>query len=137
MLEVRVTPSGAFDNHARAYRHIAALPLAAAMGAEISGVDVRTLDDAAFAEVQDALWRHKMIYFRHQPLDHADHVAFSRRWGPFGTDAYTKGVDGHPDVDVTGFNIDRMQEAMFEVFRVPGASPLLRPLASALRVRIQ
>jgi taurine dioxygenase len=95
---VRVTPSGRFDNHARPYRHIEARPLAAAMGAEIVGADARTLSDEAFAEVQDALWRHKMIYFRNQPLSHADHEDFSARWGPFGTDAYTKGVEGHPNV---------------------------------------
>lgn len=113
MLEVRVTPSGAFDNHARDYRHIEARPLAAAMGAEIAGVDVRTLSDDAFAEVQDALWRHKMIYFRDQPLDHADHAAFSLRWGPFGTDAYTKGVAGHPDVQPVIKEADKRAKAIF------------------------
>ncbi len=113
MQQVRVTPSGAFDNHARAYRHITVRPLAAAMGAEIAGVDARTLSDAAFAEVQDALWRHKMIYFRDQPLTQADHAAFSLRWGPFGTDAYTKGVDGHPDVQPVIKEADHVARAIF------------------------
>lgn len=98
MDDVRITPSGQFDNHARDYRHIKSRPLAAAMGAEIVGVDVRTIDDAAFAELSDALFRHKMIYLRGQAIDHGDHERFTRRFGPFGTDAYTKGVEGHPDV---------------------------------------
>lgn len=98
MEEVRVTPSGAFDNHARDYAGFTARPLAAAMGAELVGVDVRTLSDGGFAELCDALYRHKMIFVRGQALSHGDHEALTRRFGAFGTDAYTKGVEGHPDV---------------------------------------
>lgn len=98
MLEVRVSPSGDFDNSAKDYRHFTALPLASAMGAELPGVQLAELSDDGFAELQDALWRHKMIYLRGQILDHAGHEAFSRRFGNFGVDAYTKGVEGHPNV---------------------------------------
>jgi taurine dioxygenase len=91
-------PHGKFDNHAKAYRHIIALPLAAAMGAEIQGVDLAALQDAQFAEIEDALFRHKMIYFRGQHIGHAEHHAFSRRFGPFAEDAYTDGVAGFREV---------------------------------------
>jgi alpha-ketoglutarate-dependent taurine dioxygenase len=91
-------PHGRFDNHARTYRHITALPLAAAMGAEIRGADLARLDDAQFAEIEDALFRHKMIYFRGQHIGHAEHHAFSRRFGPFAEDAYTDGVPGFREV---------------------------------------
>lgn len=91
-------PHGKFDNHARSYRHIRALPLAAAMGAEISGVDLSQLDDAQFAEIEDALFRHKMIYLRGQRIGHAGHHAFSERFGPFAEDAYTEGVPGFREV---------------------------------------
>jgi len=93
-----VHPAGVFDNHARKYDHIEARPLAAAMGAEIRGVAIAGIGDAAFAEVRDALFRHKMIFFRDQDVSHADQEAFSLRFGPFAEDAYTKGVPGHPDV---------------------------------------
>ena len=91
-------PSGKFDNHARDYAHIRAVPLAAAMGAEIVGVDLRAVSDAQFAEIRDALYRHKMLYFRGQRLTHAQHEAFSLGFGPFAEDAYTKGVPGHLNV---------------------------------------
>jgi taurine dioxygenase len=91
-------PHGRFDNHARQYRHIEALPLAAAMGAEIRGVDLAHIDDAQFAEVEDALFRHAMIFFRGQHIDHAAHHAFSRRFGAFAEDAYTDGVPGFREV---------------------------------------
>ncbi len=91
-------PTGKFDNHAADYRHIEARPLAAAMGAEIRGVDVARITDEQFAEVRSALFRHGMIYLRDQRLTHADHEAFSLRFGPFAEDAYTSGVSGHRNV---------------------------------------
>ena len=91
-------PHAKFDNHARPYRHIEALPLAAAMGAEIRGVDIGRITDAQFAEVEDALFRHKMIFFCDQDIGHAEHHAFSLRFGPFAEDAYTEGVPGFREV---------------------------------------
>ena len=91
-------PTGQFDNHAKAYEHIEARPLAAAMGAEIRGVDVARVTDVQFAEIEHALFRHKMIYFRDQTLTHQQHEAFSLRFGPFAEDAYTSGVPGHQNV---------------------------------------
>ncbi|HET9160604.1 MAG TPA: TauD/TfdA family dioxygenase [Caulobacteraceae bacterium] len=93
-----VHPKGLFDNSAADNRHIEVRPLAAAMGAEIAGVSIPDLTDEAFAEVQAALFRHKMIYFRNQQISHADQEAFSARFGAFAEDAYTKGVPGHANV---------------------------------------
>lgn len=90
--------SSGFDNSAADYRHIEALPLAAAMGAEIRGVQVAGLDDDAFDELRHALFRHAMIFLRDQDVDHADQEAFTRRFGEFGEDAYTAGVPGHEHV---------------------------------------
>jgi alpha-ketoglutarate-dependent taurine dioxygenase len=91
-------PHGKFDNHARKYQHITALPLAAAMGAEIRGVDIARVTDAQFVEIEDALFRHKMIYFCNQQIGHAEHHAFSRRFGEFAEDAYTDGMPGFREV---------------------------------------
>jgi len=113
MDEVRVTPSGVFDNHARPYRHIQARPLAAAMGAEIVGLDARDVSDEAFAELRDALFHHKMIYLRDQALDHGAHERLTARFGPFGTDAYTQGVEGHPDVQPVIKEADVRSKAIF------------------------
>ena len=95
---MQLHPTGRFDNRARDYRHILAHPLAAAMGAEIRGVDVAKVTDAQFDEIRHALFQHKMIFFRDQNITHADHAAFSQRFGPFAEDAYTQGVPGFRDV---------------------------------------
>ena len=68
------------------------------MGAEVKGVDLARLTDAQFAEIEHALFRHKMIFFREQRISHSDHEAFSLRFGEFAEDAYTKGARGHANV---------------------------------------
>jgi alpha-ketoglutarate-dependent taurine dioxygenase len=95
---VKLHPTGRFDNHAVRYSHIEAKPLAAAMGAQISGVALARLSDEQFAEIRHALFRHKMIYFRGQKLTHGEQEQFSLRFGPFAVDAFNEGVPGHRDV---------------------------------------
>lgn len=97
-MRMRLIDPSKFDNGAASYHRIEARPAAAAMGAEVVGVQVAELDDEAFAEVQDALFRHHMIYFRDQVLDHAAQERFTLRFGDFGEDAYTRGVPGHEHV---------------------------------------
>lgn len=88
-------PTGQFDNHPTRYEHIEALPLSAAMGAEIRGIDLAHPTPGQITEVRHALFRHKMLYFRGQKLTHAEHEAFSLHFGSFAEDAYTHGVPGH------------------------------------------
>jgi len=98
MLGEYTQPSGKADNLPRDYANIQVRPLASSMGAEVSGVDLAKISDAQFNEVEDALYRHKMIYFRDQQLRFEDQEALTARFGEFGTDAYTAGIDGHPNI---------------------------------------
>ncbi|HEU4623754.1 MAG TPA: TauD/TfdA family dioxygenase [Steroidobacteraceae bacterium] len=95
---MRLHPTGKFDNYPARYEHIEARPLAAAMGAEICGVDVTRVSSEQAEEIRHALFRHKMIFFRRQKLTHAQHEAFSLLFGSFAEDAYTQGVPGHRNV---------------------------------------
>jgi taurine dioxygenase len=95
---MKLHPAGVYNNKPARYEHIEARPLAAAMGAEIVGIDIPRMTEEQFSEVQHALFRHKMIFFRKQKLTHKDHEAFSLRFGAFAEDAYTQGVPGHRDV---------------------------------------
>jgi taurine dioxygenase len=84
------------------------------MGAEITGVRLgETLAPEAFDEIRDALWRHKMVYLRDQHLTHAEHEAFSARFGPFAVDAYTQGVEGHRNVHPLIKEADTKTKALF------------------------
>ena len=50
-------------------------------GAEITGVDLRTIDDTAFAAIHRAWIDHQVLLFRGQTLTDQDLIAFSRRFG--------------------------------------------------------
>ncbi len=61
---------------------IAVKPIAGALGAEISGVNVGDdLDDSTIVEIRQALLDHQVIFFRDQDLDVPRHKAFTRRFG--------------------------------------------------------
>ena len=56
-------------------------PLTAAVGAEVSGVDLAQIGDAEFVQVERAWHRHGALLFRGQKLTDDDLLTFSRRFG--------------------------------------------------------
>lgn len=62
-------------------RTITVTPLGRALGAEVSGVDLRDLDDATFAQVKAAWLEHLVLRFRGQRLSDPELLALSRRFG--------------------------------------------------------
>lgn len=57
-------------------------PSGSALGAEIVGVDLtQPLDDATFAQIRAAFYRHEVLYFRGQALSDEDHIRFTARFG--------------------------------------------------------
>jgi taurine dioxygenase len=57
------------------------VPTGGGLGAEIRGVDLRRLGDAAFAAIHRAWLDHLVLLFRGQQLTDAELIAFSRRFG--------------------------------------------------------
>ena len=55
--------------------------LSPAIGAEITGIDLRDLNDTAFDAIYEAWMRYQVLRFRDQHLTDADLVSFSRRLG--------------------------------------------------------
>ncbi len=61
---------------------ISITPLAMTIGAEIGGVDLtKPLPEQQVKDIWATLLRWKVVFFRDQHLDHAQHVAFSRQFG--------------------------------------------------------
>jgi taurine dioxygenase len=56
-------------------------PGAPRLGAEIIGVDLRTIDDTGFTAIHSAWIEHQVLLFRAQSLNDQDLIAFSRRFG--------------------------------------------------------
>src|SRR5438046_10355083 len=79
-------------------------PTGAALGAEVQGVDLRTLDDDTFAVVHRAWLDHQVLLFREQTLTDDDLVSFSRRFGDLDEapvqQTGRRFVEGHPEIYV-------------------------------------
>jgi taurine dioxygenase len=92
-------------SHASSIRPtIAVVPTGAALGAEVRGVDLRDLDDAAFAAIHRAWIDHQVLLFRGQRLNDSDLIAFSRRFGGLDIAPVQENgrrfVQGHPEIYV-------------------------------------
>jgi taurine dioxygenase len=57
------------------------VPTGNALGVELRGIDLKSLDDAQAAAIMRAFHQHQVILVRNQTLDDQDLVAFSRRFG--------------------------------------------------------
>src|SRR3954452_14696256 len=79
---------------------IEVVPLTLHIGAEIRGVDLtRPLPPEQLKAVREAFLKWKVVFFRNQHLDHAQHVAMARQFGePTIGHAVFGHVEGHPEI---------------------------------------
>jgi alpha-ketoglutarate-dependent taurine dioxygenase len=77
---------------------------AAALGAEVHGVDLRAIDDEIFARIHRAWLDHQVLLFRDQALTDEHLIAFSRRFGDLDEapvqESGQRFVEGHPEIYV-------------------------------------
>lgn len=108
-------------------------PLSVFTGAEIHGVDLRVeLDDDIVAQIHAALNTWKVVFFRDQFLDHAQHLAFAKRFGkPTAAHPYdAHPPEGYPQIrtissrSTTGRRGDRWHTDVTGVINPPAASIL-------------
>jgi taurine dioxygenase len=79
-------------------------PTGAELGATVGGIDLRAIDDAAFADLHRAWLDHQVLLFRGQSLTDEDLIAFSRRfggldWAPV-QETGRRFVEGYPEIYV-------------------------------------
>src|SRR5688572_28826948 len=76
-------------------------PVTAAIGAEVSGVDLRDdLDPATVARIREALLDHLVLFFRGQDLDDDAHLKFALRFGPLSISPLATKYQDSPAVTV-------------------------------------
>jgi taurine dioxygenase len=74
-------------------------PIAGALGAEISGVDLaQDLPDATVAALRQALLDHLAIFFRDQDLPPERFLALAKRFGTPIEYPFVKGIEGFPEI---------------------------------------
>ena len=80
-------------------RRIEVEPVAGALGAEVTGVDLsQPLGDADFAALRRAFLEHLVLFFRDQRLTPEQLKAFTLRWGDFGSTPFVRTMDEHPEI---------------------------------------
>ncbi|MCR0985445.1 TauD/TfdA dioxygenase family protein [Roseomonas populi] len=78
---------------------ITARPIAGALGAEVYGVGpLAKASDETIARIRELWLEHSVIFFRDQPLEPKDFVAFARRFGDVVHYPFLKGLDEAPEV---------------------------------------
>ncbi|CAN7770818.1 TauD/TfdA family dioxygenase [Pseudorhodoferax sp. LjRoot39] len=89
-----------YDNPGK-FKRIDVRPLNSAIGAEIHGIDLSApLDDATWGEVQQAFYDYLVVYFPDQALTHAQHQAFSQRFGSLMDMPQLHQVDGFDRIHI-------------------------------------
>ena len=67
-------------------------------GVEITGLDIRHLSPADFAEIQAQFAAEGVIFFRDQETDETDHIAFAERWGAININRFFAAHPEHPQI---------------------------------------
>jgi taurine dioxygenase len=80
------------------YRRIAVKPIAGALGAEITGVDLSALDDEIFQEIHAAWLDHLVVFFRGQSITPEQQIAFAKRFGDIHHHPFMKSMEEHPEI---------------------------------------
>jgi alpha-ketoglutarate-dependent taurine dioxygenase len=79
------------------------------IGAEISGVNLAQLQDDELAAIRREILAHRVVFFREQDLETADHLTFASRLGPLTL--------GHPTLPQVGEDRE-----LFDLDSIAGAS---------------
>ena len=69
-----------------------------ALGAEIEGIDLRTINSENFKTINDLLLEHKVIFFREQNISPEEQIKLAKLFGPVEEHAYVKGLEGYPEI---------------------------------------
>jgi len=76
-------------------------PLAAALGAEVSGIDLREpIEDATFAALHQGLLDHQVIFFREQNIEPQHHRALAARFGKGVAHPAYPSVQGFAEINI-------------------------------------
>ena len=72
--------------------------LSGALGAEVSGLNLKDSSDQNFKIINSLLLEHKVIFFRNQKISTEEHKALAKKFGPLEKHAYVKGRQNHPEI---------------------------------------
>ena len=72
--------------------------LSGALGAEISGIDLKDASLENFKKINKLLLEHKVIFFRNQNITAEEQLTLGKHFGPLEKHVYVKGRDDYPEI---------------------------------------
>jgi taurine dioxygenase len=72
--------------------------LSGALGAEISGIDLKDASLENFKNINKLLLEHKVIFFRNQDITAEEQLTLAKHFGPLERHVYVKGRDKYPEI---------------------------------------
>lgn len=93
-----MTTSNRLNHHMPGYNRITVSPIAGALGAEISGLQLADLDDETVGEVRSAWLEFLVVFFRDQQLNPDQFLLFAQRIGVPVPYPFVPGIEGHPEI---------------------------------------
>src|SRR5690242_1613301 len=111
------------------------VPINGFIGAEIRGVDLARLDDAAFQAVHDALVKYEVIVLRRQDITLEQQMAFGGRFGKLSIHPFSPNLEDKPEVIVLDYSADH-PASRTDIWHADETFRPNPPMATMLRARI-
>jgi len=114
---------------------ITAKPIAGALGAEITGIDLtQEISALQFQQLQQLLVEHQVIFFRDQDISPAQHRALAQWFGPLQSHPAYGTVAGFPEITILESTADKPTK--IEQWHTDMTFRQQPPLGTILRSRI-
>lgn len=114
---------------------ITAKPIAGALGAEITGIDLtQEISALQFEQLQQLLVEHQVIFFRDQDISPAQHKALAQWFGPLQSHPAYGTVAGFPEITILESTADKPTK--IEQWHTDMTFRQQPPLGTILRSRI-
>ena len=72
--------------------------ISGALGAEISGLDLKDSSEENWNVINQLLLEHKVLFFRNQNISAEEQINFAKRFGPLEKHVYVKGRNQYPEI---------------------------------------
>ena len=72
--------------------------LSGALGAEITGIDLKDSTNKNWKVINNLMLEHKALFFRDQDITSEQQINLARKFGPLEKHVYVKGLENHPEI---------------------------------------
>jgi taurine dioxygenase len=79
-------------------RTVTLLPLSGTLGGEVTGLDVRGIDDPMVEQLREMLAERHLLLFRNQDLTPREHADFAAKFGPLSVHPRLRAIDEAPEL---------------------------------------